>query len=139
MRVNVLPSQNYTRDMADAAEHAKSVENPCSRESRLGVKGGKIVLNFTLEASGAAPHLSDPETHRDGGFYIISRGGRAAGHGERLLHRMKHNSHSDSVAWKIKSGDNSCEFGPQPRNPAQFYKQVLRRRMLTGSGSTMSL
>lgn len=67
-----------------AGKIIKSNEKPLLPRKQIRSKGGKTLLNFTLEASAAVPYLSNSAniTHGDGGFDMISRGGRTAGHME---------------------------------------------------------
>lgn len=109
------------------------------QRKQIRSKGEKRALNFTLRACAAIPHLSKLRNAPRRQIWYCQPWWQNSRPRGGLLHHMKHNSQSDSITWKIKPGDNSAEFGPQPRNPAQFYKQVLHGHMLTGSGSTMRL
>lgn len=105
------------------------------KESRLGVEQKrrcwiphwKQALQFLISAS--------QQTHWDGGFDIISRGGRTAGRGEVYYFIMWNTIPTATLShWKIKPSDNSLESGPRPRTtPAQFYKQVDHRHRTSGS------
>lgn len=124
---------------ADQPKIRKSNQNPFSGESRLGVKEKRHCWISHLRRALQFLISATQQTHQDGGFDIISSGGRTAGHGEVYSIIWNMTLRVTLSHWKTKPGDNSCEFGPQPRTPAQFYKQVFHRHMLTGSSCTMRL
>ena len=63
-------------------EIRKSNEKPCSQEGRLGVKGKRQCWVSHLRRALQLLISATQQTHQNGRFDIISRGGRAAGHRE---------------------------------------------------------
>lgn len=124
---------------ADQAKIRKSNENPCSGESRLGVKEKRHCWISHLRRALQLLISATQQTHQDRRFDIISRGGRTAGHGEVYSIMWNMNLRVTLSHWKTKPSDNSSQFGPRPRTPAQFYKQVFHSHMLTGSSCTKRL